>query len=99
VGIGRLRRYSPKGRPFDIGIELTLSIEGSPYEYGFILGSERRNEYRIKREFCKKDGLVLYELAGGLTIEGSALKNIPKQNKNLTLPLTVILMYPYSIIF
>jgi predicted ATPase len=51
-GIGRLRRYSFKGRPYDVVVRLHLTIEGQKCEYNFTLGSETRNQYTVKSEHC-----------------------------------------------
>ncbi len=52
-GMSSLRRWSPKGRPFDVSIE--MEVEGPEWnaEYGFVLGSRRKGEFSVKREACK----------------------------------------------
>lgn len=50
-GMGAIRRWSAKGRPFDV--ELTLGFDESQGSYGFVLGSARRGEYQIKSEECR----------------------------------------------
>ncbi len=52
-GMGALRRWSAKGRPFDVRIELWVEGEDWWGEYAFTLGSERRGEYRVKGERCR----------------------------------------------
>lgn len=49
-GIGSIRRWSAKGRPYDI--QITLHIKNNHWhgEYSFTLGSEKLGEYRIKYE-------------------------------------------------
>jgi len=54
-GMSALRRWSPKGRPFDVTIELHITGENWQAEYGFVLGGEHRGEFRIKTEFCEMD--------------------------------------------
>ncbi len=49
-GMSALRRWSPKGRPYDVHIELRFRIHGEEVLYAFILGSIRRGEYRVKWE-------------------------------------------------
>ncbi len=51
-GMSALRRWSDKGRPYDVEISLTIHTDEIAGQYGFILGSERRGQYRIKRELC-----------------------------------------------
>lgn len=51
-GMSALRRWSDKGRPYDIEINLTIETDEVSGNYGFTLGSERRGQYRIKREIC-----------------------------------------------
>lgn len=67
-GMSALRRWSPKGRPYDVSIELWLEGEDWQAEYGFELGSERRGEFRIKREVCQityQQAVHSYEIANG----------------------------------
>lgn len=52
-GISALRRWSAKGRPYDVEIKLSFKTEGLEGEYLFILGSERRGEYSVKVERCQ----------------------------------------------
>jgi predicted ATPase len=49
-GMSALRRWSRKGRPYDVHIEIR-SLRGDAEEiYAIVLGSERRGEYRVKVE-------------------------------------------------
>ncbi len=48
-GIDSVRRRS-HGRPFDVQIELELTIEDRPYKYSFVLTGDRLEEYRVKSE-------------------------------------------------
>jgi predicted ATPase len=51
-----LRRWSNRGRPYDVEIRMTVRTEDQDQIgsiYGFVLGSERRGEYRIKQEFLE----------------------------------------------
>lgn len=50
-GMGAIRRWSAKGRPFDV--ELALEFDEPEGRYGFVLGSARRGEYQIKSEECQ----------------------------------------------
>jgi predicted ATPase len=52
-GMSAVRRWSKKGRPFDVSIHIEVKEADWEGEYGFILGSESRGEYRIKQEKCK----------------------------------------------
>ncbi len=54
-GMSALRRWSPKGRPVDMSIELHVEGEDWRAEYAFTLGGERRGEFRIKAESCRVD--------------------------------------------
>ncbi len=49
-GMSALRRWSSKGRPYDVHIELCCRIRGEEVKYAFTLGSIRRGEYKIKWE-------------------------------------------------
>ena len=51
-GMSTLRRWSAKGRPYDVEIGLSISSDDFQSTYSFALGSERRGEYRVKRETC-----------------------------------------------
>ena len=53
-GMSALRRWSGKGRPYDV--EIGLSISGNVIlaaDYQFTLGGELRGEYRVKSERCE----------------------------------------------
>ena len=49
-GMSALRRWSSKGRPYDVHIELHFRIRGEEVLYAFTLGSIRRGEYKVKWE-------------------------------------------------
>ena len=49
-GMSAIRRWSPKGKPFDVHIELFFSLLEAEGKYAFTLGSESRAEYRVKSE-------------------------------------------------
>lgn len=51
-GMSALRRWSAKGRPYDVEIGLAIETEQISATYNFVLGSERRGEYNVKREAC-----------------------------------------------
>ncbi len=48
-GIDSVRRRS-HGRPFDVHIELRLSLNSAPAKYAFTLTGDRLEEYRVKME-------------------------------------------------
>ena len=50
-GMGAIRRWSAKGRPFDV--ELVLELDEPQGSYRFVLGSARRGEYQVKNEECR----------------------------------------------
>ena len=54
-GISAIRRWSAKGRPYDIEIGLDYSNGEKEFEveYKFALGSKRLGEYSVKREYAK----------------------------------------------
>ncbi|HZT41195.1 MAG TPA: AAA family ATPase [Chthonomonadaceae bacterium] len=68
-GMSALRFWSPKGRPYDVQLDVDFSVEilppsgrrdGTPRQetakYSVILGSERRGEYKVKSEKLQVDG-------------------------------------------
>lgn len=58
AGMSALRRWSPKGRPFDIQISLNIETALFAGEYSFVLGSERLGEYGVKAERCSVQPVV-----------------------------------------
>jgi hypothetical protein len=53
-GMSALRRWSGKGRPYDVEIGLSISGNGIlAADYQFTLGGELRGEYRVKSERCE----------------------------------------------
>lgn len=85
-GIGRLRRYSAKGRPYDVVVRLYLTVEGQRCEYNFTLGSETRNQYTVKSEHCVI-GEDSYERGKDYVITSLAGITPVVQERNLFLPL------------
>jgi predicted ATPase len=51
-GMSTLRRWSSKGRPYNVEVGLQIETDAFWGNYTFTLGSERRGEYRVKREVC-----------------------------------------------
>ncbi len=49
-GMSAIRRWSAKGVPYDVQIQLDIAGPGWLGEYGFTLGSRRRGEYQVKWE-------------------------------------------------
>jgi predicted ATPase len=85
-GIGRIRRYSAKGRPYDVSIAISMTLGGLAGHYSFTLASERKNEYAVKHEECSL-GFHRY-LIDDEKLKGSTLpQGIVAQERNLTLPL------------
>ena len=67
-GMGALRRWSAKGRPYDIEVGVHVQMKSGTGTYSFTLGSERRGEYRVKRESCRvriddQDAELFFETA------------------------------------
>ncbi len=89
-----IRRWSAKGRPYDVEIGLNIETDTLWGEYSFTLGSERRGEYRVKREKCMvgKPGENLpemwFETNNGKRVSHSQELNIPISRTGLVLPLT-----------
>jgi len=97
-GMSSLRRWSAKGRPYDVQIQITLQgRKNFKMEYGFTLGSELRGEYRIKHEkgiiFGKKP--IVFEIRDGKLLnapdEFEKRFPLPESQTNLILP-----SYPFS---
>ncbi len=97
-GMSAIRRWSPRGAPYDVHINLHMeSDEGWSGEYGFTLGSERRGEYRVKWErlhITGKDDWLLptknQETAEPYTLEIKNSKWVrwPKSITGIIKPLT-----------
>lgn len=85
-GIGRVRRYSSKGRPYNVTISLEFTLNNQNCSYSFTLASETRNEYKVKSETCQIGFVHHYEIEEGRLIQ-STIGDIVIQEKNLTLPL------------
>jgi predicted ATPase len=86
-GIGRIRRWSAKGRPYDVSITLNLSLDNQGAEYTFTLSSEKRNEYRIKREYYRYGPTVFLERENNQWVVEPRGLSLPVQERGLTLPL------------
>jgi predicted ATPase len=71
-GMSALRRWSRKGRPYDVRIELDLSIGSWSWTYGFVLGSRKRGEFRVKAECCRGscgDSFLGFRIKDGRWVE------------------------------
>lgn len=76
-GMSALRRWSPKGRPYNVSIDLDLQGENWRAEYGFELGSERRGEFRVRREICRvvyRQEIHSYQITDGKWIRQPSIK-------------------------
>lgn len=51
-GIVAMRRWSLRGRPFDIEVGLEATVHGANVRYGFVLGGKPGGQYDIKREYA-----------------------------------------------
>jgi predicted ATPase len=58
-GMSAIRRWSAKGAPYDVYIHFYFGSRNWSGEYSFTLGSERRGEYRVKREWYSLKGEIL----------------------------------------
>jgi predicted ATPase len=92
-GMGTIRRWSAKGRPFDVEISLQVEAEKVRGTYQVVLGSERRGEYGIKREVCNvRDARdytreALYAAANGKWVNPPQAMQPAIQERSLVLPL------------
>jgi len=91
-GMSALRRWSAKGRPYDVEVALHLTLDEQKASYQFTLGSARRGDYQIKEERCKfyRGGLVTdsFEIQKGAWITGpEEIRKTATQARALTLPL------------
>lgn len=67
-GMSAIRRWSPKGRPYDVTLEVRLQRPDWQASYTFTLGSERKGEFRVKRERCEvvdHQHTLAYEIRDG----------------------------------
>lgn len=66
-GIRALRRWSPKGRPYDVVIRLKIEAAEWRATFALELGSQSGGEYFIKREACVVEGETTnqYEIRNG----------------------------------
>ncbi len=55
-GIGAVRRWSAKGRPYDVEIGLEFQDGEHAFHYRFVLGSKLRGEYQVKEEYLRVEG-------------------------------------------
>ncbi|MEI7732201.1 MAG: AAA family ATPase [Verrucomicrobiota bacterium] len=73
-GINALRRWTP-GRPFNLGITLSVSEPSFSGEYGFVLAGDSSEEYQVKEETAlimpKNQAITYrYKLSEGKWLEG-----------------------------
>jgi predicted ATPase len=102
-GMSTLRRWSAKGRPYDVEIGFTLETDAFTGTYSFILGGERRGEYTVKREQCiikesATEQEVRYETNNGVWVY--APKNVSPSltNRTLVFPLLATTQ-PYTMLY
>lgn len=91
-GMSALRRWSAKGRPYDVEIGLTIKTEYFFSSYSFTLGSERRGEYSVKREICTVQNLhtsqtLDYETSNGEWVRQPKGLSLQINDRSLLLPL------------
>jgi predicted ATPase len=82
-GMSAIRKWSAKGRPFDVIFKLSFKGIGWTGEYGFSLGSETRGEYRVKGEHCSIQtgrGTQTFELKEGKLLRAE-FPDSPTQNE------------------
>lgn len=102
-GMSALRRWSAKGRPYEVEIGFTFETATFIGAYSFTLGGERRGEYMVKREQCTiKESTtgqeVRYETNNGVWVY--ALKDVTPSltNRTLVLPLLATTQ-PYTMLY
>jgi predicted ATPase len=99
-----LRRWSAKGRPYNVEIELDIETDTMWGQYSFTLGSERRGEYRVKKEKClvgtpgETKVETWFETSNGKWVGRSEELNVPIQRTGLTFPLTAGIE-PYNALY
>jgi len=98
--MGVLRRWSAKGRPYDVEIGLQVETEEFRGIYAFTLGSERRGEYHIKTELChiydnSTGRESVFETNNGAWVKHPHGLNPPIQTRSLILSL-VATLEPYA---
>ncbi len=99
-GMSALRRWSAKGRPFDVEIGLTIETDAIIATYIIILGSERRGEYSVKRESCYIKEIanqqdVSYETSNGSWVQHPRDIQPQINDRALLLPL-IATIEPYK---
>ncbi|MBN1349975.1 AAA family ATPase [candidate division KSB1 bacterium] len=80
-GISALRRWSAKGAPYDISIQLTISNPQWEGEYAFILGSKRSQDYLVKFErisITRKDKKTKHSEPSFVEMKNGELSGISK---------------------
>lgn len=82
-GINTLRRWSPKGRPYDIHIELDFTVGGQKATYAFTLGAYHRKDYRVKLERYVEEReqgkFFVYEIREGRWIQAPSSESPQEQ--------------------
>lgn len=99
-GMSTLRRWSPKGRPYDVEIGLHIETDVFWGKYTFTLGSERRGEYRVKRELCQiqdRQGRneAIFETRNGAWVRRPDNLNPAISDRSLVLPI-IATSEPYT---
>jgi predicted ATPase len=62
-GLGAIRRWSAKGRPYDVEVGLEFQAGDYTVHFGFVLGGQRRGEYQVKAEYFRAVGGSPLEMA------------------------------------
>lgn len=91
-GMSAVRRWSAKGRPYDVELGVTISAPTFSGSYNFVLGSERRGEYRVKREIChlksaQNGAETVFETDAGEWLQQPSALTPAIHDNALTLPL------------
>jgi len=99
-GMSTLRRWSSKGRPYDVEVGLQVKTKTFHGYYTFTLGSERRGEYRVKRELCRiRDGKsqndTIFETHNGIWVQHPDDLSPPVPERSLVLSL-IATSEPYA---
>jgi len=99
-GMSTLRRWSSKGRPYDVEVGLQIETDAFWGSYTFTLGSERRGEYRVKRELChirntQDQSEAIFETHNGSWVRRPDNLNPAIPDRSLVLPL-IATSAPYA---
>ncbi|NWF94517.1 MAG: AAA family ATPase [Candidatus Thorarchaeota archaeon] len=101
-GISAIRRWSAKGRPYDVTVRVILKSDEASASYSFTVGSKRRTEFEVKNEACSithRGQDLQYEIRNGTWVAAPEdLKKIPLARAALALPI-VAAVKPFGLVY